>query len=152
MAEGLRVQRSYQEALATGRDIAERAGLEVKQVAANGYGFPFMPKPVPRYSDDGARVRLAPRDVTASFLGRPFLRIDLKLTERRDGENTQRWCISMFFLIQAFGMWGEEDGNYYWVDFLSERGFDSLMFSETRSPVITYHSPTVQMCFADEPE
>lgn len=109
------------------------SSLNSTQFAINSWGYPFIP--IPEVKKAFNNVRLAPKNVSNGFLGHPIYWIDPELTERRDNESSQEWCIRMFYLIDALGYWDE---HARWVDFLETRGFQ---FTEAR--VQTYHNIAV---------
>lgn len=94
-------------------------GLRRDQFAMNSWGFPFIPIPEPR--ENNGRVRLAPSNLRRDFMGHPIYWIDPELTAwNPEEEPEEHWCIRMFYLIMAFGLWGKKDTRQ-WVDFIQWR-------------------------------
>lgn len=81
------------------------SGLDRDQFAANNWGYPIIP--IPEVKEEYKHIRMAPRNVTKSYLGHPIYWIDPALTKRLPDEQEQEWCIRMFYLIDAMGYWNE---------------------------------------------
>lgn len=81
------------------------SGLDRDQFAANNWGYPIIP--IPEVKEEYKHIRMAPRNVTKSYLGHPIYWIDPELTKRLPDEQEQEWCIRMFYLIDAMGYWNE---------------------------------------------
>ena len=111
------------------RNFMSVSGLKREQFASNNWGFPFIPIPEVRTGFD--RIRLAPKEVSKSFLGHPIYWIEPELTKRIEGEGEQEWCIRMFFLIDAMGYWNDK---VEFIDFLKVNDFS---FSDAQ--IETYH-------------
>lgn len=105
------------------------SGLDRDQFAANNWGFPIIP--IPEVKQQYKHTRMAPRNVTKSYLGHPIYWIDPSLTERKQNEGEQEWCIRMFYLIDAMGYWNEM---VEFNDYLKINGFS---FSDVA--IETYH-------------
>ena len=121
-------------------DYMELSGLHINQVATNIWGFPFIPYPEPKPTYQG--YRMAPKNVTTSFLGHPIYWIKPELTMPRENETAQEWNIRMFFLIDAMGLWDEVCD---FIDFLKFHDF-----SYDQSQIKVYHSIADQVCESDE--
>lgn len=103
-------------------DIMEKqSGLARDQYATNSWGFPFIPFPEPRTIS--GRTRNAPFKVSHAFLGHPIYWIDPELTVYdRENETEEQWCIRMYYMILAFGLWWEKDDSK-WIDYISHQGY-----------------------------
>lgn len=119
--------------------FCKHSGLNPTQVAVNTWGYPYIP--IPEVKKAYGNVRLAPKNVTPAFLGHPIYWIEPELTERREKESRQEWCIRMFYLIDAFGYWDEY---LRWINFLEIVGFD---FSDAQ--IKTYHKIADQHAVTD---
>lgn len=144
----LGIEHTWQEVLALAEAYSHHSGLDKEQIAVNSIGFPFIP--IPEVRQSGSRIRLAPRNVTADFIGHPIFWIDPALTARREGESKERWSVRMFYVIMSFGYWDAETLN--WIDFLNVHDMDSWSASLADSPYLSYHSTAFVECFADDPE
>lgn len=105
------------------------SNLPKHMIAPNGWGYPYIP--IPQMRKGYGRIRLAPQQVSRSFIGHPIYWIEPELTAFRMGETLQEWSIRMFYLIDAFGYWTE---NVEFVDYLKVNGF-----SFTDAQIKTYH-------------
>lgn len=92
------------------------SGLRPNQFVVSRWGFPTMPVPEPRRAS--GRVRLAPINAKATFLGHPLFWIEPTLTDRAAAETGQDWCIRMYYLLSRLGLWRDSS----WVDFPRSRG------------------------------
>lgn len=144
----LGIEHTWQEVLALAEAYSHHSGLRKEQIAVNSIGFPFIP--IPEVRQSGSRIRLAPRNVTADFIGHPIFWIDPALTARREGESKERWSVRMFYVILSFGYWDSETLN--WIDFLNVHDMDTWSASLADSPYLSYHSTAFVECFADDPE
>lgn len=104
-------------------------GLDRDQFAANNWGFPFIP--LPDVKKQYKHLRMAPRNVSKSYLGHPIYWIDPSLTCPKDNEGEQEWCIRMFYLIDSMGYWNEM---VEFNDYLKINGFS---FNDVA--IETYH-------------
>lgn len=118
----------------------ELTGLHRSQFAVSTFGYPMIPKPVPRFT--GETYRLAPENVANSFLGHPIYWIDPQLTEQQPEESEEAWAVRMFYLIDALGMW-DEDANF--IDYLDVNGYS---FAEEQ--INSYHYVNDRKCESDD--
>lgn len=119
--------------------LQEVGFLEDYQIASNSFGFPFIPIPAPRRSND--RIRLAPTNASSDILGHPIYWISPELTQIQSGENRENWSIRMFYLILGFNLWTED---FRWINVLDQNHF---MYGD--SDLNAYHSTSNPPCFAD---
>lgn len=111
--------------------MEENSSLSRKQMAMNSWGFPIIPIPEIR-GDSGGRLRLAPTNVSDSYIGHPIYWIDPELTKFDSrNESEESWSIRMFYLILGMGYWTED---LKWYSFL-----DVNDLPQTRMDIDRYH-------------
>lgn len=98
-------------------------GLSDKTLIENPWGFPFIPLPVLR-QQFSTGLMIAPDTITINGIGHPIYWIDPALTRRTEEEHQhpELWCIRMFYLIMAMGMWDTD--TLRWVDVPRFRGVE----------------------------